>query len=79
MANKEDTKIVASVMMQLDNSSFNIDMLLDEKNYDLWGPLIQIHIAGKKKMGYLHGSIMAPTEDDRKYDDWFSKDQKIKS
>ncbi|KAM2612513.1 hypothetical protein TB2_032479 [Malus domestica] len=30
-------------------------------------------------MGYLRGSIKAPNEDDPKYDDWFSEDQKIKS
>ncbi|KAG6755702.1 hypothetical protein POTOM_039102 [Populus tomentosa] len=30
-------------------------------------------------MGYLRGSIKAPHEDDPKYDDWFSEDQKIKS
>ena len=54
-------------------------MFLDEKNYDLWAPLIQIHIAGRKKMGYLRGSIKAPVEDDTKYDDLFSEDQKIKS
>ncbi|KAM2175839.1 hypothetical protein ACFX1Q_035198 [Malus domestica] len=66
-------------MVQSENSSFNIGMVLDEKNYDLWAPLIQIHIAGRKKMGYLHGSIKVPNEDDPKYDDWFSEDQKIKS
>lgn len=46
MAGKKDTKIDAPIMMQSDNSSFNIGMLLDEKNYDLWGLLIQIHIDG---------------------------------
>ncbi|BBH01411.1 hypothetical protein Prudu_011666 [Prunus dulcis] len=69
----------APIMVQSENSSFNIGMVLDEKNYDLWAPLIQIHIAGRKKMGYLRGSIKAPNEDDPKYDDWFSEDQKIKS
>ncbi|KAI5319172.1 hypothetical protein L3X38_038880 [Prunus dulcis] len=69
----------APIMVQSENSSFNIGMVLDEKNYDLWAPLIQIHIAGRKKMGYLRGSIKEPNEDDPKYDDWFSEDQKIKS
>ncbi|XP_068331556.1 uncharacterized protein [Pyrus communis] len=63
----------------LDNSSFNIGMVLDEKNYDLWAPLIQIYIAGRKKMGYLLGFIKAPVEDDPKYDDWFYEDKRIKS
>ena len=75
----QDVKVAAPIMVQSDNSSFNIGMFLDEKNYDLWAPLIQIHIAGRKKMRYLRGSIKAPAEDDPKYDDWFSEDQRIKS
>src|SRR4051812_35105316 len=67
------------IVVQSENLTFNIGMLLDEKNYDLWAPLIQIHIVGRKKMGYLRGSIKAPAEDDPKYDDWFSEDQKVKS
>lgn len=34
---------------------------------------------GKKQMDYLCVSIKAPEEDDPKYDDWLSEDQKIKS
>jgi len=75
----QDAPAAAPIMVQTENSSFNIGMVLDEKNYDLWAPLIQIHIAGRKKMGYLRGLIKAPHEDDPKYDDWFSEDQKIKS
>ncbi|KAI5315855.1 hypothetical protein L3X38_045031 [Prunus dulcis] len=67
----------APIMVQSENSSFNIGMVLDEKNYDLWAPLIQIHIAGRKKMGYLRGSIKAPNEDDPKYDDWLSTSKEI--
>jgi hypothetical protein len=45
----------------------------------LYYDIIQIHIAGRKKMGYIRGSIKAPNEDDPKYDDWFSEDKKIRS
>ncbi|XP_070660558.1 uncharacterized protein [Malus domestica] len=78
----EDSNVIpitASVVVQSDNSNFNIGMVLDGKNYNLWAPLIQIHIVGRKKMGYLRGSIKAPDENDPKYDDWFSEDQRIKS
>jgi hypothetical protein len=78
-AGSQDAPAAAQIMVQTENSSFNIGMVLDEKNYDIWAPLIQIHIAGRKKMRYLRGSIKAPHEDYPKYDDWFSEDQKIKS
>ncbi|KAM2230750.1 hypothetical protein ACFX1S_015128 [Malus domestica] len=78
-AGSQIVSVAAPIMVQPENSSFHIGMVLDEKNYDLWAPLIQIHIAGRKKLGYLRGSIKAPSEDDPKYDDWFSEDQKIKS
>lgn len=54
-------------------------MLLDERNYDLWASLIQTHIAKRKRMVYLRGSIKALEENDHGYDDWFSEDQNIKS
>ncbi|XP_038678366.1 uncharacterized protein LOC120006034 [Tripterygium wilfordii] len=62
-----------------DNSNFQIGIVLNEDNYDLWAPLVEMHIAGRKKMGYLRGTLTAPSEDDPKYDDWFSEDQRVKS
>lgn len=67
------------VVVQSDNSNFNIGVLLDETNYDLWEPLIEMHIAGRRKMGYLRGSTKAPSEDDPKYEDWEANDQRVKS
>lgn len=67
------------VVVQSNNSNFNIGVLLDETNYDLWAPLIEMHIAGRRKMGYLRGSTKAPFEDDPKYEDWEADDQRVKS
>ncbi|KAJ8616587.1 hypothetical protein MRB53_035959 [Persea americana] len=64
------------VVVQSENSNFNIGVVLDETNYDLWAPLIEMHIAGRRKMGYLRGSIKAPSEDDPKYKDWEADDQR---
>ncbi|KAM1014497.1 hypothetical protein ACFX2C_044479 [Malus domestica] len=77
--NNQIVSATALVMIQPDNSNFNIGMVLDEKNHDIWDPFIQIHIVGRKKIRYLCGSIKAPAEDDPKYDDWSSEDQRIKS
>ncbi|KAJ8624758.1 hypothetical protein MRB53_033288 [Persea americana] len=66
-------------VVQSDSSNFNIGVLLDETNYDLWAPLIEMHIAGRRKMGYLQGSTKAPSKDDPKYEDWEADDQRAKS
>ncbi|KAB5561353.1 hypothetical protein DKX38_006310 [Salix brachista] len=69
----------APIVVQSENSNFNIGVVLDENNYDLWAPLVEMHVAGRRKTGYLRGSMKAPEEDDPKYDDWFSEDQRVKS
>ncbi|KAF9672244.1 hypothetical protein SADUNF_Sadunf11G0020800 [Salix dunnii] len=69
----------APIVVQSETSNFNIGVVLDENNYDLWAPLVEMHIAGRRKTGYLRGSVKAPKEDDPKYDDWFSEDQRVKS
>ena len=65
----------APIVVQSENSNFNIGVVLDENNYDLWAPLVEMHVAGRRKTGYLRGSMKAPKEDDPKYDDWFSLDR----
>lgn len=69
----------APIVVQSETSNFNIGVVLDENNYDLWAPLVEMHIASRRKTGYRRGSLKAPKEDDSKYDDWFSKDQRVKS
>lgn len=49
----ETKPFAAPVVVQSDNFNFNTGVLLNEHNYDLWAPLIEMHIAGRKKMGYF--------------------------
>ncbi|GAB2302130.1 hypothetical protein Dimus_038954 [Dionaea muscipula] len=69
----------APIVLQTDSSNFNIGVLLDETNYDLWAPLFEMHVAGRKKMSFLRGTVPAPPTTDPQYDEWFSDDQKVKS
>lgn len=68
-----------AMVVSSDGASFNIGVLLTKSNYDLWAPLFEMHMAGRRKMGFLRGSIPMPTDMDPKFDDWFAEDQKVKS
>ncbi|KAB5534561.1 hypothetical protein DKX38_017647 [Salix brachista] len=57
----------APIFVQPKTSNFNIGVVLDVNNYDLWAPLIEKHVTGRRKIGYLHGSVKAPEEDDLKH------------
>lgn len=43
LSNKE----LAPIIVKTDNSSFNIGVMFDESNYDLWSHLMKMHITEK--------------------------------
>ncbi|GAB2287156.1 hypothetical protein Dimus_039807 [Dionaea muscipula] len=73
------TTTTPAVVAQPNTATFNIDMMLDETNYDLWSSLFEMHVAGRRKTGYLRGTIPSPPTDDPMFDDWYSEDHRVKS
>ena len=58
----ESTTKDSPIIVQTEGSSFNIDMLLDETNYDIWSQLMEIHTAEKHKSMFIQDSSPVPTE-----------------
>ena len=46
----------APINIQSEGSSFNAGIVLDETNYDLWSQIMEIHIAEKEKLAFIHGN-----------------------
>lgn len=70
------SKIISTIIH--DSSSF-IDVELDGTNYRTWSKILQMHITGMKKKGYITGRKFALNDDDPTYDKWKVKDVLIKS
>ena len=46
----------APLIVQSEGSSFNAGITLDEANYDLWSQIMEMHIAEKEKLSFIHGN-----------------------
>ena len=44
------------IIIQSEGLSFNAGIVLDETNYDLWSQIMEMHIAEKEKLSFIHGN-----------------------
>ena len=56
-----------------------ISIKLDGANYRVWSQIMEMHIAGKRKKGYIIGRKAAPAENNPSYDEWEVEDALVKS
>ena len=65
--------------MTIKDTPSSIHIKLDGSNYRVWSKILEMHIAGRKKMGYITGRKAAPAEDDPDYDEWEAENALVKS
>jgi len=75
---KSDASNSTPIIIQSENSSFNVGIILNETNYDMWSQIIEMHIAEKEKLSFARGSTQPPTEKDEGYEKWYTDNQKVK-
>ena len=68
-----------SIMTVHETSFPTISIKLDGANYLVWSQIMEMHIVGRRKKGYIIGRKAAPTENDPSYDEWEAKDALVKS
>ena len=66
------------IIIQQQGSSFNSGIVLNETNYDLWSPMLEMKIAEKEKLSFIRGTSPPPKEKDEGYEKWYSDNQKVK-
>lgn len=52
--------------------------ILTRPNYDIWSQLMDMHIAKREKLPYIHGEIKSSIETNYGYEKWYVKNQKVK-
>ncbi|CAL9004611.1 unnamed protein product [Prunus brigantina] len=62
--------VVNPVVIQSDASNVPNTVKLNGSNYSLWSKVLEMHIAGRGKKGFVTGSIKEPDEDSVDYDAW---------
>jgi gag-polypeptide of LTR copia-type len=56
----------------------SITIKFDGTNYGLWLSMMETHLAGKGKLGYIHGEKPAPRVGDVRYEQWMMHDSMVK-
>ena len=56
-----------------------ISIKLDSANYRVWSQIMDMHIAGRRKKGYITGRKATPAENNPSYDEWETEDALVKS
>ncbi|KAB2614171.1 hypothetical protein D8674_038887 [Pyrus ussuriensis x Pyrus communis] len=59
-----------SVIIQNDASAVPSAVKLNGSNYPLWSKVLEMHIAGRGKKGFVTGSIKEPREDSTEFETW---------
>ena len=59
-----------SVIIQNDASAVPSAVKLNGSNYPLWSKVLEMHIAGRGKKGFVSGSIKEPGEDSIEFETW---------
>ena len=62
-----------------ETTSPTIYIKLDGTNYRVWSQILEMHIAGRKKKGYITRRNVAPIEDDSNYDEWDAEGALVQS
>lgn len=68
----------APIIVQSEGAAFKAGIVLDETNYDLWSQIMEMHIAEKEKSSFIMGKTQKPTEEDPRYERWYTDNQKVK-
>nr|GMC69464.1 putative transcription factor interactor and regulator CCHC(Zn) family [Ipomoea batatas] len=53
-----------------DNTPFPSGIILDDTNYPLWSQLMEMRIGARNKSGFLTGTILKPTANDKQLETW---------
>ena len=53
--------------------SFNVGIILNESNYDIWSQLMKMHIVEREKLSYILDKIKSLAESDVEYEKWYAK------
>ena len=57
---------------------FNAGIVLNETNYDVWSQIIEMHIAEREKLCYIHDKNLQPEKTSNNYNKWYAENQKVK-
>ncbi|TQD70018.1 hypothetical protein C1H46_044449 [Malus baccata] len=77
-SNSTNNPVLNSVVIQSDASAVPNTVKLNGSNYPLWSKVLEMHIAGRGRKGFVTGSTKEPAEDSAEYMTWETGNAKVK-
>ncbi|CAL8115435.1 unnamed protein product [Prunus armeniaca] len=74
-----NTPVLNPVVIQNDASAVPNTMRLNGSNYPLWSKVLEMHIAGRGRKGFVIGSTKEPAENSAGYEAWETGNAIVKS
>ncbi|KAB2617626.1 hypothetical protein D8674_013495 [Pyrus ussuriensis x Pyrus communis] len=69
-SNSTNNQVVNPIVIQSDASTVPNTVKLNGSNYPLWSKVLEMHIAGRGRKGFVTGSIKEPAEASAEYKTW---------
>ncbi|KAM0954981.1 hypothetical protein ACFX2I_023358 [Malus domestica] len=66
-SNSTNNQVVNHVVIQSDASAVSNTVKLNGSNYPLWSKVLEMHIAGRGRKGFMTGSTKEPAEASAEY------------
>ena len=69
-SNSTNNPVLNPVVIQSDASAVPNTVKLNGSNYPLWSKVLEMHIAGRDRKGFVTGSTKEPAEASAEYEAW---------
>ncbi|XP_070678048.1 uncharacterized protein [Malus domestica] len=79
VSNSINNPVLNPVVIQSDASAVPNTVKLNGSNYPLWSKVLEMHIAGRGRKGFVTGSTKEPAEDSAEYMTWETWNAIVKS
>lgn len=67
------------IVNNVQDPPFPTRVILDDNNFPLWSQLMEMRIGARNKLGYLTGSSIKPTTNEKAIETWTTENNKVKS
>ena len=67
------------IVQNVQDAPFPTGVILDDTNFSLWSQLLEMRIGARNKLGFLTGTSVKPTTNEKAIETWMTDNNRVKS
>ena len=67
------------IAQNVQDAPFPTGVILDDTNFPLWSQLMEMRIGARNKLGFLTGTSVKPTANEKAIETWMTDNNRVKS